>query len=65
MRSAFDLVDQSLFDLAAILIKYEVVALEEVWPHIEHSMDPKPSETESDEIDKLKDQQVKSLDYLY
>ena len=28
-------------------------------------MDPKPSDAEPDEIDQLKDQQIKSLDYLY
>ena len=48
--SAYDLVDQNLFDLAAMLIKYEIVTLEDLWPHIQSKMDPMP-EGGKDEID--------------
>ena len=56
---------QSLFDLTAVLIKHEVVSLEDIWPHIESKLDPTPDEVTGDEIDLLLDSQVKDLDYQY
>jgi len=64
-ESQFSLVDQSLFDLTAMLIKHEVVSLEDIWPHIEIKLDPITDEATGDEIDSLLDKQVKDLDYLY
>ena len=52
-QSLFSLVDQSLFDLTALLIKYDVIALEEIWPHIESKMASQAEETKGDEIDEL------------
>ena len=57
--------EQSLFDLAALLIKYEIVSLEDLWPHIESKMNPLPDGATPDEIDTLKDLQINNLDYLY
>ena len=57
--------DQSLFDLTAMLIKHEVISLEEIWSHIESKLDPTPDEANGDEIDLLLDNQVKDLDYQY
>ena len=66
MQSQFSLIDQSLFDLTALLIKYEVVAIEDIWAHIESKMTEKESnEQTKDEIEQLLDKQVESLDYLY
>ena len=55
--------DQSLFDLTAMLVKHEVVRLEELWPHIESCLGDGYSD--KDEIDDLKEMQNKSVDYLY
>ena len=52
-QSLFSLVDQSLFDLTALLIKYDVIALEEIWPHIESKMPSQAEETKGDEVDEL------------
>ena len=62
LKKQFTLVDQSLFDLAAMLIKYEVVILEDIWPHIENKLVQKD---DKDEIEELLEKQNKSLDYLY
>jgi len=58
-------VDQSLFDLTAMLIKHEVISLEDIWSHIESKLDPPPDEANGDEIDLLLDNQIKDLDYQY
>ena len=42
-------VSQSLFDLTAMLIKYGVIALEDIWSHIEHTL--KKDENGKDEIE--------------
>lgn len=47
-----------------MFIKYQVVDLEDLWPHIQSKMDPMP-EDGKDEIDQLKDLQTKNSDYLY
>ena len=50
----YNLVEQSLFDLAAMLIKYEVVSLEELWPHIEPKRDADAVNSTHDEINSLR-----------
>ena len=40
---------QSIFDLTAMLIKYEVILLEDIWPHIEHTS--KKDDSGKDELD--------------
>ena len=45
-----------------MLIKYEVVILEDIWPHIENKLVQKD---DKDEIEELLEKQNKSLDYLY
>jgi hypothetical protein len=42
------LTEKSLYDLAALLIKHEIVGLPDIWAHFEP--DPMPAE---DEIEKL------------
>lgn len=48
----------------AILIKFEVIALEDMWAHIEYKM-PATEESKGDEIEQLLEKQVKGLDYQY
>lgn len=57
-------VDQSLFDLTAMLVKHSVITLEDIWPHLEHSL-KLPEEITGDEIEQTHADQVKGLDYLY
>lgn len=56
-------VRQSLFDLTAILIKYEVIELGDVWVHLEHNL--KKEDENVDEIESLHKKQIVSLDYQY
>ena len=48
-----------------MLIKHEVISLEEIWSHIESKLDLTSDEANGDEIDLLLDNQVKDLDYQY
>ena len=47
-----------------MLIKHEVIALEEIWPHFEHSLE-KTDNDSGDEIDRMHAIQATSLDYQY
>ena len=50
---------KGLFDLAALLIKYQVIDLPDIWGHFD------AKEDEEDEIERLLGQQEKSLGYQY
>ena len=56
-------VRQNLFDLTALLIKYEVIELGDIWPHLEHTL--KKEDEHTDEIESLHKKQILSLDYQY
>ena len=51
-RAGAEEVNQSLFELTALLIKHEVIELADMWPHLEHTLN-KRSEGEPDEIEAL------------
>ena len=58
-RTGGEEVNQSLFELTALLIKHEVIQLADMWPHLEHTL--KKSEGEPDEIEALLKRQIESL----